>query len=96
MDDVLGRCEIHTIKRYKKSPNEIDQFEHVNYLESKSNGTDTKSGTSRQDYVSYSSSSRYDYIGIDEKGRSHFLSNDWIELNFRNTDKQPNGLYTGA
>ena len=31
--------------------------------------------------------SRYDYIGVDATGRSHFLSNDWVELNFK--DKHP-------
>ena len=72
VDDVLGRGEIHTIKRYKKTQHESDKFEHVDYLELKTNAGNPKNGTTRKDYVTYSSSSRYDYIGIDEKGRSHF------------------------
>ena len=87
VDDVLGRCEIHVIKRRKRTLNESERFEHVNYLESKSIVGSQRNATNSKKYITYSSSSRYDYIGIDQNGRSHFLSNDWIELNFKNKHK---------
>ena len=33
--------------------------------------------------VNHISVSRYDYLGFDADRRTHFLSNDWLELNFK-------------
>ena len=87
VDEVLGRCEIQKIERYKRSTNECDRFEHLDYLELKQSSRDQSKKSDHHKYISYSSSSRYDYRGKDMKGRYHFLSKDWIELNFKRNHK---------
>ena len=72
-----------TDKKYKRDKNEAEQFEYIEFLEDQN----VDKGNSQVKKIKHTSMSRYDYIGVDATGRSHFLSNDWVELNFK--DKHP-------
>ena len=84
--NVKGMCEIRRIKRYKKKNNELEQFEYIDFHETVQSNNSSKTG--EHNFIQHSSFSRYDFIGYDKNGRSHFLSNDWIELNFKSKHKK--------
>ena len=82
VDNVKGVCEIHKIKKIKRQKHEAEQFEYIEYLEEK----DTESNHGSNKKTKHVSVSRYDYLGFDANGRTHYLSNDWLELNFKKRD----------
>ena len=84
VQSAKGMCEIQSIKKYKRDANEAERFEHIEFLED----IEVDGGNSEPKKVKHTSVSRYDYIGVDATGRSHFLSNDWVELNFKDKHKR--------
>ena len=82
VDNVKGVCEIHKIKKIKRTKHEAAEFEYIEYLEDK----DTESNDDTNKRTKHLSVSRYDYLGFDADGRTHKLSNDWLELNFKKRD----------
>ena len=77
VDYTLHKCQIHRIKRVRTNPNDDNDYETVTFFEEKSNEEDQHTITKHK------SSSKYDFIGFDANGRSHRLSRDWLELNFK-------------
>ena len=56
-----------------------DDYETVTFYDKKSNNRNSNEST----IVRHTSSSRYDFVDFDAQGRSHRLSRDWVELNFK-------------
>ena len=83
VEDVKGMCEIQKIKKIKRKKHEADQYEYIEFLEDQ--GSESNHGSTRK--IKHVSASRYDYVGFDANGRTHFLSKDWLELNFK--EKHP-------
>ena len=79
VEQVKDMCEIQYIKKYLWKKDDDNRYEYINYKEGMASASDAQ--TTKK--ILHSSVSRLDYIGIDKNGRSHRLSNDWLELNFK-------------
>ena len=79
VDFIMNKCQIHRIKRVRTNPKKDDDYETVTFYEERINKRNKNEST----IVKHTSSSRYDFVGFDAQGRSHRLSRDWLELNFK-------------
>ena len=79
VDFTMNKCQIHRIKRVRTNPKNDDDYETVTFYEESTNKRNKNNST----IVKHTSSSRYDFVGFDAQGRSHRLSRDWVELNFK-------------
>jgi len=79
VDYTLNKCQILRIKRVRADPKNDNDYEAVTFFETRTNEEQEKESS----IVKHTSSSRYDFLGFDVQGRSHRLSRDWVELNFK-------------
>ena len=80
VDYALNKCQIHRIKRVRTNPKNDEDYETVTFFEHRRNEEEQQSTSKILKHKSYS---RYDFLGFDADGRSHRISRDWIELNFK-------------
>ena len=84
IEQVKDMCEIQHIKKYLWKKDDNNRYEYINYKE----GMDIASKDQTSKKVLHSSVSKLDHVGIDKNGRSHRLSNDWLELNYKKSQPE--------